>query len=165
MASVIPSTNTTSHGRATASYHAGDADRVDIHYEPTETGSCWTRWATRRSIRRVSKTNAGVLDGISGPICSQGCGQTDIQYSYDAQPECHQQNELRSHHALRRLRCQGSAGIHDRGRRHCPRRGGLDYEYDRAFPEPDHPDHRAFGLPRSVPDHDPELRRTRQPGQ
>ena len=70
-------------GRATASWHAADADRVDIRYETNgdrvvlDPRGNATVYQTRIENRR------GVLDGISGPICSQGCGQTDTQYLYD----------------------------------------------------------------------------------
>ena len=71
-------------GRAIASYHAGDANRVDISYEANgdrivlDPQGNATLYQTRIEHKR------GLLDGISGPICSEGCGQTDTQYSYDA---------------------------------------------------------------------------------
>ena len=71
-------------GRAIASWHAGDADRVDIQYEPDggrivvdPVGNA-TVYQTRIENKR------GFLDSISGPVCSQGCGLTDTQYDYDA---------------------------------------------------------------------------------
>jgi RHS repeat-associated protein len=71
-------------GRAIASWHAGGADRVDIQYEDNgdrivvdPVGNA-TVYETRIENKR------GFLDAISGPVCSQGCGQTDTQYSYDA---------------------------------------------------------------------------------
>jgi len=71
-------------GRATASYHAGDANRVDVQYEDNgdrvvvdPLGNA-TVYQTRIENRR------GILEGISGPVCSQGCGQTETQYAYDA---------------------------------------------------------------------------------
>jgi RHS repeat-associated protein len=70
-------------GRAIASYHAGDANRVDIHYgdngervvlDPLANATVYeTRMANKR----------GILEAISGPACSQGCGQTDTRYSHD----------------------------------------------------------------------------------
>lgn len=72
-------------GRAIASWHAGDADRVDIQYEPDggrivvdPVGNA-TVYQTRIENKR------GFLDSISGPVCSQGCGLTDTQYDYDAE--------------------------------------------------------------------------------
>ncbi|RPH97280.1 MAG: hypothetical protein EHM68_08900 [Lysobacterales bacterium] len=71
-------------GRAIASWHAGNADRVDIQYEDNgdrivvdPVGNA-TVYETRIENKR------GFLDAISGPVCAQGCGQTDTRYSYDA---------------------------------------------------------------------------------
>jgi RHS repeat-associated protein len=72
-------------GRATASYGPGEAGRVDIHYEPDGSrivldpvGNA-TLYETRIENRR------GLLEGISGPVCSQGCGQTETRYTYDSE--------------------------------------------------------------------------------
>ena len=70
-------------GRATASSHAGEANRVDIQYEEdgsrivTDPLGHSTVYQTRIENKR------GVLEGISGPVCSEGCGETDVQQSYD----------------------------------------------------------------------------------
>jgi len=72
-------------GRATASYHAGDADRVDIHYAANGDRVVLDPLGNATVYQTRIENKRGVLDGISGPICSQGCGQTDVQYSYDAQ--------------------------------------------------------------------------------
>jgi RHS repeat-associated protein len=70
-------------GRATASYHAGEADRVDVHYEAdgsrvvTDPLGHSTVYQTRIEHKR------GVLESISGPVCSEGCGETDVQQTYD----------------------------------------------------------------------------------
>jgi RHS repeat-associated protein len=71
------------NGLAIASYHAGNVDRIDVQYEPNgdrivvDSSGNATVYATRTENKR------GILDAISGPICSQGCGLTDTQYSYD----------------------------------------------------------------------------------
>ena len=71
-------------GRATASYHAGDANRVDIRYGANGERIVLDPLGKATAYQTRIEHKRGVLDSISGPICSQGCGQTDTQYSYDA---------------------------------------------------------------------------------
>lgn len=71
-------------GRAVASYHAGDADRVDIRYEANGDRIVLDPLGNATVYQTRIENKRGVLQGISGPICAQGCGQTDSQYAYDA---------------------------------------------------------------------------------
>jgi len=71
-------------GRAVASWHAGETNRVDIEYREgggrlvTDPLGSTTAYQTRIANKR------GFLDAIGGPLCSEGCGETDTQYGYDA---------------------------------------------------------------------------------
>jgi RHS repeat-associated protein len=71
-------------GRATASYHAGDADRVDISYQPNGDRIVLDPLGNATLYQTHLENRRGVLDGISGPTCSQGCGETETRYEYDA---------------------------------------------------------------------------------
>jgi len=71
-------------GRASASYHVADAGRVDIRYEPNGDRIVLDPLGDATVYQTHIENKRGVLDAISGPICSQGCGQTDTQFSYDA---------------------------------------------------------------------------------
>jgi len=71
-------------GLATASYHAGNANRVDIQYDASGDRIVLDPLGNATVYQTRVENKRGVLEGISGPICSQGCGQTDTQYSYDA---------------------------------------------------------------------------------
>jgi RHS repeat-associated protein len=71
-------------GRAIASWHAGDADRVDIQYEPNGDRIVVDPVGNATVYQTRIENKRGFLDSISGPVCSQGCGLTDTQYDYDA---------------------------------------------------------------------------------
>jgi RHS repeat-associated protein len=71
-------------GRAIASWHAGDADRVDIQYQDNGDRVVVDPVGNATIYQTRIENKRGFLDAISGPVCAQGCGQTDTQYSYDA---------------------------------------------------------------------------------
>jgi RHS repeat-associated protein len=71
-------------GRAFASYHAGDANRVDIRYETNGDRIVLDPLGNATLYQTHLENRRGVLDAISGPTCSQGCGETDTAYEYDA---------------------------------------------------------------------------------
>ena len=70
-------------GLATASYHAGDANRVDIQYDANGDRIVLDPLGNATLYQTRMENKRGLLEGISGPVCSQGCGLTDSQYSYD----------------------------------------------------------------------------------
>jgi YD repeat-containing protein len=70
--------------RATASYHADDADRVDVYYEVNGDRVVLDPVGNATVYRTRIEDRRGVLDGISGPISSEGCGQSELQFTYDA---------------------------------------------------------------------------------
>ena len=71
-------------GRATGSWHAGDADRVDIQYGEDGERVVVDPLGNATVYRTRIENKRGFLDAISGPLCSQGCGETDTEYRYDA---------------------------------------------------------------------------------
>ena len=70
-------------GLAVASYHAGNANRVDIQYDANGDRIVVDPVGNATVYQTRIENKRGVLEAISGPVCSQGCGQTDSQYSYD----------------------------------------------------------------------------------
>jgi len=70
-------------GLAIASYHASNANRVDIRYDANGDRIVLDPLGNATVYQTRIENKRGVLEGISGPICSQGCGQTDSQYNYD----------------------------------------------------------------------------------
>jgi RHS repeat-associated protein len=70
-------------GRAIASYHAGDTNRVDVSYDEDGARIVLDPLANATVYQTRVANKRGVLEAISGPACSQGCGQTDTQYSHD----------------------------------------------------------------------------------
>jgi RHS repeat-associated protein len=119
-------------GRATASYHAGDSDRVDVLYEAdgsrivTDPLGNTTVYQTRLENKR------GVLESISGPVCSEGCGETDIEVDYDENLNVIGRT---SHGVTTRFgdydfRGQPGYVIQAAG---TPEEKWIDYEYDPAF--------------------------------
>jgi RHS repeat-associated protein len=120
-------------GLATASYHAGEAHRVDIDYQ--EDGSRIVLDALGRSTVYQTRieNKRGVLESISGPACSQGCGETDVQQSFDSNLNL----TSRTAHGVTTLfgnyDARGQAGyvIQAAG---TPQERRIDYEYDPAFP-------------------------------
>jgi hypothetical protein len=69
---------------AIASYHDGDVGRVDIQYNPNGDRVVLDPLGNSTTYQTRIENKRGVLEGISGPVCSQGCGLSDAQYSYDA---------------------------------------------------------------------------------
>jgi RHS repeat-associated protein len=119
-------------GLAIASYHAGNANRVDIQYEANgdrvvvdPLGNA-TVYQTRKENKR------GVLEGISGPACSQGCGQTDTSYSYDSNLNVTSKTVYGVTTQYGNYDSRGQAGytIQAVGTAEEKR---IDYEYDPAF--------------------------------
>lgn len=121
-------------GRATASYHAGEADRVDIQYDAdggrvvTDPLGHTTDYRTRVENKR------GLLESISGPVCSEGCGETDVQQTYDDALNV----TSRTVHGVTTLygeytsRGQPGYVVHAAGTADEKR---IAYEYDPAFPD------------------------------
>ena len=72
-------------GMAVASYHANDADRVDIQYGENGERIVLDPLGNATVYQTRIENKRGVLDGISGPVCSQGCGLSDTQFVYDAE--------------------------------------------------------------------------------
>ena len=70
-------------GMAVASYHADNTDRVDIQYGENGERIVLDPIGNATVYRTRIENKRGVLDGISGPICSQGCGLSDTQFVYD----------------------------------------------------------------------------------
>ena len=70
-------------GLATASYHAGNANRVDIQYDTNGDRIVLDPLGNATLYQTRIENKRGLLEGISGPVCSQGCGLTDSQYSFD----------------------------------------------------------------------------------
>jgi len=72
-------------GLAIASYHANDADRIDVLYSPDGERIVLDPLGNATVYRTRVENQAGILDSISGPICSQGCGLSDTEFTYDAE--------------------------------------------------------------------------------
>lgn len=70
-------------GMAVASYHANNADRVDIRYGENGERIVLDPIGNATVYQTRIENKRGVLDAISGPICSQGCGLSDTQFIYD----------------------------------------------------------------------------------
>lgn len=70
-------------GRAIASYHAGNADRVDIEYGADGDRIVLDPTGNATVYRTRIENKRGLLESISGPICSEGCGETDVQQTFD----------------------------------------------------------------------------------
>ena len=70
-------------GRAIGSWHAGDADRVDIEYQDNGDRIVVDSLGNATVYQTHIENKQGFLDAISGPVCSQGCGETETQYAYD----------------------------------------------------------------------------------
>ncbi|MGD8579177.1 MAG: RHS repeat-associated core domain-containing protein [Lysobacterales bacterium] len=71
-------------GRAIGSWHAGDIDRVDVQYEDDGSRVVVDPLGNATVYETSIENKRGFLDAISGPVCSQGCGETETQYDYDA---------------------------------------------------------------------------------
>ena len=71
-------------GLAIASYHANGADRVDIQYQANGDRIVLDPRGNATVYQTHFENKRGFLDSVSGPVCSQGCGQTDTQFTYDA---------------------------------------------------------------------------------
>ena len=72
-------------GRARASYHAGNAQRVDIAYDDT-TGTRTVTNSRGLSTTYTAEENQGIalIAGISGPGCSTCTNGGDTTYDYDS---------------------------------------------------------------------------------
>ncbi|RRQ21111.1 hypothetical protein D6C00_03475 [Thiohalobacter thiocyanaticus] len=72
-------------GRAKASYHAGNAQRVDITYDDT-TGTRTVTNSRGQTTTYTTDVNLGtaLVTGISGPGCSACANGGDTSYTYDS---------------------------------------------------------------------------------
>jgi RHS repeat-associated protein len=120
-------------GRATASYHAGEVNRVDIQYEE-DGGRIVTDPLGRSTVYQTRIENKrGVLEGISGPVCSEGCGETDVQQSFDEELNITSRTVYGVTTLFGDYDSRGQPGyvIQAAG---TPEERRIDYEYDPAFP-------------------------------
>ena len=73
------------NGMAIASYLANNVNRVDIQYDANGDRIVLDPLGNATVYETNIQNKRGVLNAISGPVCSQGCGVTDTQFSYDAE--------------------------------------------------------------------------------
>lgn len=69
-------------GRAIASYHAGNADRVDIAYNADGTRTVTNSRGNASTYTTATQLGVSLVTNISGPSCST-CGTGNTSYSYD----------------------------------------------------------------------------------
>jgi RHS repeat-associated protein len=70
-------------GKAVASYHSGNAGRVDITYGTNGTRTVTNGRSVTSTYDVITQQKTGLVAGIAGPGCSS-CSASDTQYYYDA---------------------------------------------------------------------------------
>lgn len=73
-----------SAGRATSSYHAGNADRIDISYNTDGSRTVTDSRGNATTYTFLSQAGTELIKQISGPGCAS-CGDGNTTYSYDVQ--------------------------------------------------------------------------------
>ncbi|NND55772.1 MAG: RHS repeat protein [Xanthomonadales bacterium] len=119
-------------GMAIASYHANDADRVDIRYGENGERIVLDPLGNATVYQTRIENRRGVLDGISGPICSQGCGLSDTQFVYDEEANVISQTSFGVTTRFGNYDSKGQPGFKIQAA-DTPDERRVDYEYDPRF--------------------------------
>jgi YD repeat-containing protein len=119
-------------GLAIASYHANNANRIDIQYNADGERVVLDPLGNATVYQSRIENKRGVLEGISGPICSQGCGLSDTDYSYDAELNITSKTVFGVTTQFGNHDAKGQAGYRIQAVG-SPEEKRVDYEYDSRF--------------------------------
>jgi RHS repeat-associated protein len=119
-------------GLAIASYHANNVNRIDIQYKAGGERVVLDPLGNATVYQSRIENKRGVLEGISGPICSQGCGLSDTDYSYDSDLNITSKTVFGVTTQFGNHDAKGQAGYRIRAVG-TPEEKRAEYEYDSRF--------------------------------